>query len=505
MIQSDGWWNRLGFAAWLAIAFGLISAAGMGRHEMWRDEIQSWMLARDSTSWFNLFENVRYETGHPGLWYYCLFGFSRLTRNPLTMPGFHLAIATASVYLVARCAPFSRFQKVLFAFGYFSLYEYGIVSRNYGLGMLLLFGVCALFRARHQRYLPLAGLLFLACNANFYSMLCAAAIAALLLLELLQQPEKLAERRWDVGVSAAIVIAGLLLFYLQIKQPTDAGIIATGVKPLSLKAFVSAVALLWKSYAPIPWLTLNFWNTNLVREGDAALLSVLLFVGAIAVLIRKPLILFLYLSGTLTIILFALVKHGGGVRHWGYAFVLLVICLWLAPEFPNSTWRSPAPLLRLHHWLTQRHCIFFTVLLVLQVMAGWFAYSMDWVFPFSQGKATAQLIQQNSLNQYLLVGDRDWAAVPVSGYLDQAVYYPASDRVGTFLIFNNQRDDRPIPEVIRRINQHLTTNPQTAILVFNYELSSADLALFQRLPSPIGQFTGAIVTDENYFLYQMQP
>ncbi len=500
--------QKFPFPLILTVIFALVCGLGLWRHELWRDELQIWMLVRDSDSLIQLFQHLRYETGHPFLWYLCLYGVSRLTRDPLAMQGVHWAIATAAVYLVARYAPFSRCQKSLFAFGYFSLFEFGLISRNYGLGMLLLFGVCVLFPARRQRYWPIAILLFLASNTNLYSMLCAGAIAAMLLLEWLgppRSPGQWHQRRWDLLGSGAIVVAGLVLCGLQFISPPDAGIATDGVKPVDLKRVVSALALIWKSYAPLPPPTLHFWNQNIVREGDAALLSILLLVGAIAIFIRKPLILLLYGSGTGAIVLMALLKHGGGARHWGFAFVLFIVCLWLAADIPDATYRLPRCWRWLHQQLSQQHTIFFTVLLCLQLVAGLFAYGMDWVLPFSQAQATSQFIQRQNLTSLALIGDRDWATLTVSGFLDQPLFYPASDRVGTFLIWNDQRRDRPWPEVLQRSQQYLASQSQSGFWILNYALTPAELALLPQAGQPTGQFTGAIVADENYYLYPSQP
>lgn len=499
--------QNIGITSLIVVAFAVICAAGMGRHEMWRDELQIWMLARDSGSWLELLQNLRYETGHPFLWYVCLFGLSRWTRSPIAMQAFHLAIATASIFLLVRFSPFSWMQKALFAFGYFALYEYGIISRNYGLGLLLLFGACVLIQQRRQRYWPIAGLLFLAANTNFYALICAAAIALLLSVDFCHQPRSewnLRQRIWDLGLSLIIVVAGISLYYWQLLPPADGGISPGGLKPLTIQSVTSAIAVIGKSYLPLPWLTLNFWNTNFFREGDAALLAIALMIGTIAVFIRKPLILLLYTSGTSAIVLIALLKHGGGVRHWGFAFVLLVICFWLAPEFPEASWKPPRFWLRLHFWLNQQHCRLFTGILLVQLLAGAFAYGMDWVFPFSQAQATAQFIQQQNMTAGQLVGDRDWAALTVSGFLDQPLYYPASDRIGTFIIWNNQRFDRPLPEVIDQIQQQAQPG-QSHLLVLNYPLQPAELALFKAMPVEVSRFTGAIVTDENYYLYRLPP
>jgi hypothetical protein len=135
-------------------------------HEMWQDEWQAWLIARDSPSLAALFRNLRYE-GHPGLWHLGLFLVSRLTPSPRGMQVLHLLVATGAVYLFLNYAPFTRLEKLLFIFGYFPLYEYCAISRNYGLGVLGLFAFCALYCAPPpRRYLLLAFTLLLLCQTS---------------------------------------------------------------------------------------------------------------------------------------------------------------------------------------------------------------------------------------------------------------------------------------------------------------------------------------------------
>ena len=492
----------------------LVAIAGLAHHEMWRDELQIWMLVRDSDSLINLFHHLRYETGHPFLWYLLLYPFSRLTRSPLMLQGVHLAIAATSVYLVARYAPFNRLQKTLFAFSYFALFEYCQISRNYGLGMMLLFLVCVLFPQRRTYPVVIACLLFLAANSNFYAMVCAAAIGVMVIAEEIWQRKS--EKRWLIQPSKLILSLGIWavgigLYALQLIPMPDAGIDpSTVTTEFKWSHLASTLAMIWKSYAPFPWFSLNFWNTNLVSEGDAALFSLILLLGAIALFWRKPLILLLYTTGTFSILILAYLKHGGGIRHWGYLFVLLLICLWLEPEYPSVAFpHLRSPLQRLQRFLVQWKSTIFTGILTVQVMAGLFAYSMDWVHPFSQAKATATYLQTNNSSEIALAGDRDWAALSVSGYLDRPLYYPASDRTGTFVIWNNQRtnasttDKATTNKALIRIDQHFQSK-NNGILVLNYPLTDIDTQKMSVTPTRLNQFTGAIVNDENFYLYQLQ-
>src|SRR6516165_2118889 len=149
---------------WLALgitsAFFLLGAYLMSHHEMWRDEIEYWLIARDSTSVPNLFANMKYE-GSPTLWPLLLMLLTRVSHSPTAMQALHLLIATSTIYVFARYSPFSVVQKVLFSFGYFPFYEYAIISRNYALGVLLIFVFCSLFERRYTNFLMVSLVLFL--------------------------------------------------------------------------------------------------------------------------------------------------------------------------------------------------------------------------------------------------------------------------------------------------------------------------------------------------------
>ena len=168
--------------AGLTTGFLILGGFTAFNHEMWRDEIQAWLLARDSASFFELFAHLKYE-GHPGLWHLCLMPLSRITASPVIMQVFHLLIAGVTVYLFVRYAPFNWLQKFLFCFGYFVLYEYAVIARNYALGLLLLILFCVLFRERYKRPLWIGGILFLLAHTSVHALIVTIAISFALFCE----------------------------------------------------------------------------------------------------------------------------------------------------------------------------------------------------------------------------------------------------------------------------------------------------------------------------------
>ena len=122
-----------GFAAAITTAFVVIAGLQTFHHVMWLDEWQAWLLAKDSHSVAGVLRNISYET-HPPLWHLCLYFISRVTGDFRAMQAFHVAIAAAGVFVVAIRSPLSRIQVVLYAFGFFVIYEYCVVAAVMGLG-----------------------------------------------------------------------------------------------------------------------------------------------------------------------------------------------------------------------------------------------------------------------------------------------------------------------------------------------------------------------------------
>ena len=52
------------FALLVTAVFGAAALFALTQHEMWRDELQAWLLARDSATPLDLMRNLKYE-GHP--------------------------------------------------------------------------------------------------------------------------------------------------------------------------------------------------------------------------------------------------------------------------------------------------------------------------------------------------------------------------------------------------------------------------------------------------------
>jgi hypothetical protein len=371
------------FEIGLISAFFILGLIGVLHHEMWSDELQAWLIARDSQSIVDLFQNLRYE-GHPGLWHLCLYGLSRISRNPVIMQFFHLAIATTSISLFIKFAPFSKLHKILFTFSYFPFYEYSIISRNYALGVLLVFLFCILY-TRNCNYIILFTVLALLANTNLYAAMLAIALGATLILENLVkyqfQFSALLKNRC-LAIGALILSASLILMIVQILPPPDRSfgqILPTesslqNIHPSehnfllslfnelsnSIKKLIRSFSITLNAYLPIPNVFVSeIWNSNIslavVLDSLSKWVAIVRFSISITILTtiilcfrQNPLILFFYSFGNLEIFLFtfAYLKNYGSVRHHGHLFLIFVISLWLlVDQSPSHSSENSAKLM----------------------------------------------------------------------------------------------------------------------------------------------------------------
>src|SRR6187399_1299443 len=201
------------FALMVTAGFFVIALLGMLSHEMWRDEHQAWLVARDANSLSQLLDNMNYE-GNPALWHFFLYWITRVTHDPIYMQVFHLLVATSFIFIFNRYAPISNLHKILFSFGYFPLYEYAVISRSYALGILLVFGICALYKNRMTKYILIGILLALLANVTIYAVVIACCIAGILVLDyfLYQQKTKGAMVQLTIGLVIFIIGVAFSLY-----------------------------------------------------------------------------------------------------------------------------------------------------------------------------------------------------------------------------------------------------------------------------------------------------
>ena len=119
-------------------AYLILSLIGVSFHVLWRDEMQGWLVAAESQNILELWVNNA-PSGHPIVYPMLTYISSIIHKNPFSMQLMQWLLASTSVYMFLRWAPFTNLQKSLFAFDYFPFWEYRLISRHYVVIQLLSF------------------------------------------------------------------------------------------------------------------------------------------------------------------------------------------------------------------------------------------------------------------------------------------------------------------------------------------------------------------------------
>ena len=208
-------WRRpdYAFAAIVLLAYLPVALFAIGHHEMWRDELHCWLVARDSPTPWDVVRNRAYD-GQPPLWYWVLWILEKTTHSPLSMQIVHVAIAAACVWLFASRAPCGRLPRALFPFGYFLAYEYVALSRCYGLALLFVLLLCIHHPRRFERPGRTALLLSALALTSTVSTVVAAAYVLVLFVEgidLYRQGDDDARKAWIPLAIGALACAAAAL------------------------------------------------------------------------------------------------------------------------------------------------------------------------------------------------------------------------------------------------------------------------------------------------------
>ncbi len=497
------------------VVFFVLGLLNILHHELWRDEMQAWSLAYHSDTLGHLYQNTRYE-GHPLLWFLILFLVTSVSSNVMVMQFVHLLIAGAAVVVFLLYSPFSKVQKILYSFGYFAVYEYCVISRNYGISVLLLFLCCVLLTRTHKRYILLGILLVLLAQTNIFYTILAVMLAGYALLDYWLYPSgKFAWRTPSMGlvVGALIFIIGLLATAYNVIPPADGGWASGWNLEFDPGAMVVPITHIWDSYVPIPQLTREFWNTNAFDWLGALLfqhhgklirmIKLFLCVGIIVYLlllfIRKPAVFFLFAFGTLVIMVFGYVKYLENLRmrHLGSLFYLLIASYWLSyyAPFIRIPFRRIASASDFCYRYRQT---VLTAILVTGVFGAGVAMYMDYHYPFSESKNVADFIEDNGYKAYPTVGVSDFAMTPIAGYLGKDIYYPQANRWGSYIIWDNRRTGATEEECLKRTHALMNTLQHDVLIIFSQEPKTLSFPLMK-----VREFTSSIAK-ENYYIYLMK-
>ena len=496
------------YAIGVTAVFVLVGGYTAIHHEMWRDEIQAWLLARDSASVFELFANMKYE-GHPAFWHLCLMPLSRINASPIMMQVFHLLIAATTVFLFTRYAPFHWIHKFLFAFGYFALYEYAIVARNYAIGVLLITIFCVLYRERYKRFVWVGIVLILMAHTSVHALIVTIAIGFALMCEYLYfyccKEVAFTENRRQIWIGFALIGFGIVTAVLQLNLPADTGFAVGWNFKFTVQRMNAITKIITQAMLPSPRATMGFWSSHQLNSYPffqliQLPLCYLIVLWCVIRFLKRPTALLTYLIATVELLAFFYVKYGGSIRHHGFLFFTFVLASWIYYDCPEIKLKFN----RISEFAQWVFGPVFVIILIVHFLGGITAVRMDIEHIFSNGKRTAEYIKAQGRQDMLMVGHRDPSVSTVVGYLEKdQVYYPRGRRFGSFVRWDKARAHSVSNrDVVKEAKMLSTQNSQDVLIIMSSALNVSQIEEYQL--TLLEKFTGSTIGDEGFYLYLMK-
>ena len=436
-------------------------------HEMWRDELQAWSLARDSKNLGELHHNLRYES-HPILWHGCLHYLSALWDDPKIMQIFNFLLAVGSIYLILFCSPLPTAVKVGLTFHYYLFYEYLILSRNYGLGLFLTLLATSIYCSENKKKWWLFGLtLLLLCQTSVYGIFIAFGFLAFTHFQELD-PKRLIK---------IFVVIGAIVAIIQIIPPPDSAVMQKELD--QWPKIIRSAGSYWQGLFPLMPLKHHYREQNIVSDDNLRGLLGLLVLGLLAHSIFKTnrRAYFFFAAATTALILFIHFIHYGAIRHHGHFFIILVVTLWLCGESKMTK---------------TLQAIVISIIIAGIVASSWAQYC-DIKYTFSAARETAQFIETQGLADQFLAGHLDAGTSAVSAYLGKPIYYLNGQRRGSYILWNEDRLQLDANRAVANGMKLAKKEGKTFVLITTYPMKQ-----YKELAS----FKGDIVASESFWVYR---
>lgn len=408
----------------IAAVFCAVSVFNVSSHILWRDEIRIWQFATAASTFAEMHTFMRFE-GTPCLWYGALWLVSRVTSNPLGMQLFHVLIATCTVFLFTWRAPFSRTVKLLFPLGYFPLFEYAVISRNYGIALLLVLCAAAIIGSPRRSPVALGCVFFLLTQASIWGVGIAGVLFLSAVLEWMVFQSREQRMSWPsvIALGGVIVIGGALC-YLSSRPGPGPTLVGFWRDDFSFGTrLANTIGCVWKAWVPLPMPKRAYWNSNIL---DHLLVvrctaSCVLIATSIFLFLRRPAALVPLVVGSAGLLHFTLFHFLGSVRHDGLIFVLLLAAFWIGATATRISIPWPR-VARLTTTLEAYGGPLLVLLLAVQAVAGIGSAVADHFLPFSAGKEVGEFVRRELPADAVLVGYEDYTAMTLGYYAGRPIY-----------------------------------------------------------------------------------
>lgn len=418
--------------------YTVLTFIGAANHELWFDEAQAWLIARDNTI-SGIFHQIGYE-GHPPLWYMILYVPSHLGLPCTVMPYISWFITAAAGAIIMFKAPFhiAARSAVLFSGGF--LFLNSVMSRVYCLINLIIVLIACLYPHR-KKYPILYGLLIaLLANTHICMSGFIGIIGIFMIIDLFKDfRSKGTKQNFKEITGLAIAGIGVLMMVIPLINSlslnvftSDGTVSASGIINSFVGSFINI------SVSIVTYVR----NTGLLMMAGYFLAGIMGIAFVIMIIIMRHktrpflmLVLFWVFYTIATEIFWATIPN----RALIFAEMYFVIA-WIAEYEPQNNsvriWEKfnfqadTKAFQKLIEFIKRSdknfrdsYIILLTSIMLISVPCGAYYLFSDYAKPFSLSEAEAEYIRDNIPEESVIVTYNDSICSQISAYLPEYKFY----------------------------------------------------------------------------------
>ncbi|MBZ5660958.1 MAG: hypothetical protein LAO08_11175 [Acidobacteriia bacterium] len=463
------------FVVWLGVVSFLAWT-----HLVWRDEVRALSKALQGDSVFAMLKALRGE-GHPAVWYLLLRAAHTLVPRPEVLLLVSIVVAAVAALILVLRAPFSLPILALILISRFSMYEYSVMARNYGISMLLLFLFAAFYERHRDRDCLLGVLLFLLANCNVHSVLLVGGLLLFWFVDILcgEATNKVRNIRMFL-YNAALAAIGVVTCFITV-FPTVSDTIVIDPKSVTFETLIQGMLL--------PWLQLDFWGlpgadklARLTLLGKPlTMVNFLILFGSTLGLIRRTGAFLAALTTLVGLSLIFVFLSPGFYRHQALWLVFLICMYWL--RVSGNAHKEPVLPARLKPFVGRLSTAGTALFVLVLLLQSW--YSAQKIFGIVIAPVAALDNRNNNLRsilagypelkQAVIVADPDFLLETLPYYVSNSIYLMREQRYGNVVHFTRKAQlELSLGDVLtngRRLRQ-ATGNPVVILLSHQIDPSS---------------------------------
>jgi hypothetical protein len=401
------------FICWLVLVAWLCST-----HVFWRDEVRAFSLALSGSGFGEMLRNVHGE-GHPALWYLILRGAHDLFPYREVLPIAGALIGIAAMALVVFFSPFRPVIVAAIIFSLYGAFEFVAMARNYGISVLVMFALAAVYqRVRNNLWFGL--ILAVLCNTNVPSCLLAAAFLLFRFVEMLTDTSGHTKRDWLVFCGNALIAAfGAFLCFVTVYPPFNDQAVSRNLGHLGVAQVINALVDSEWGFAHIAFDWPPAFKAIPIN-------AILLAISCLA-FIRRPAALTASIAALVAFKLFFYFVYFSSYRHEILYVIFLLSLYWMISDGAGGAWRH-------REWHDRAQFIgvgTFLALLLLQTgrLLNPVQMQLEGI-PDSRAADVAMLLKRPELSKAIVMGDPDTNLEPLPYYVDNPIWLLRQARFG---------------------------------------------------------------------------